>query len=421
MTNRDITILYPPGLPFSEMKQRPQQLCIELAKLGYKVIFGQSLMDLSQRTVYLPTGPYIKDTEEHPNLKLCYDVGRYAMEHDEETIIMYVSSGPHHVWSDRVQPYALIYDECDNFVVHEARAKTACVKADRIIYSAENLLNILKNRRKDRPEIAGSMTHVPNACDFEHWDLPMKTDEEFSPPYRVLFVGALAYWLDYDYIIEVVRSLPQCEFWFIGARFDYSTETRPHVSVLLASPNVHLIQHIYYKDLPFFVQDADVFWVPFDVTSRNIDFGSAGACPVSSITQYADPIKFWEYLATGKPIVFTPMDTLTKLMATINGSDYNLTCASTPEEAKAAIIDYIDFAKLGDVRRRAEYNKWLARGHTWKHSAALLDDVIQNVLTSNLEMERTVRAEIARTRRSIESDRPVFVSIHEPTEEKELL
>lgn len=109
------TILYPPGLPFHFMRQRPQQLMIELAKLGYKTIFGQSLTTLSNREVYLYRGEYMSPSRVHENLELCYNVHRWRMEHPDEKLILYASTGPGHTFADFLNPYAMIYDEVDNF------------------------------------------------------------------------------------------------------------------------------------------------------------------------------------------------------------------------------------------------------------------------------------------------------------------
>lgn len=427
MTEKPVLII-PPGNHWRFMRQRPHQLAIELSKMGYKVIFGEDLISLSRSIFYPATGPYIRDTEYH-NLKICYNVYRYAMEHSEDsTFIMLASSGPGHTWSDRLGYrdeggvlHSMIYDELDNFPPHERSARVACIKADRIIYSAKSLEKVLKQRRAQFPEITEKEFFISNACEFEHWNLPLKTDEQFEPPLKIFYFGAFALWLNFEYILEVVRNLPQCEFWFIGARFDYVASVKPYVDVLLALPNVVALPHIPYDDLPFFAQSADAFWIPFDVTGRKIDSGNL-VYPVSLVTQHTNPIKFWEYLAIGRPIVFTPMDALTGFLSTLeNKDDYCMTCAPTAQDAIKAFLEYIDYMNLSRVNTSALRHKDLARDHTWQHSAEKLNDVICDLLSTDLSKEREERKEIAKNRQKDPSLRPDFIEIHEPTEPKDLL
>ena len=65
----NVTIIYPPvGLPFNWMRQRPQQICIELAKLGYKVVYCEKLPSFQHREILLPKGEYIRKSNISDNL-----------------------------------------------------------------------------------------------------------------------------------------------------------------------------------------------------------------------------------------------------------------------------------------------------------------------------------------------------------------
>lgn len=418
------TIIIPPGNFFRWMRQRPHQMAIALAKLGYKIIFGQNLATLSDRVAYLADGPYIQDTE-FENLKVCYNIDRYAREHDEK-IILLCSSGPGHIWSDRVPHHAIIYDELDNFPVHERRAVEACRKADRILYSAKSLESVINNRRREFPEITDKTFYVPNACDFEYWDFRLKSEEDSLPPFKVMYIGALAVWLDYEFIFEVVRNLPQYEFWFIGASISRSPFTSPYISMLLACPNVVMLSHVMYDELKFFAEDADVFWIPFDVSDHGINLDKTNVVPVSTITQHTNPIKFWEYLATGKPIVHTPMNSLLdfeELMAKagIAKSDIRIANTSVAQEAIDAIQRFTEPLDWHGRAGAALYHKQMAQEQTWDKVIAVVDDAIQDLMSADLEAETKERAEKVRLRRKDPKNRPDMITIHEPTEPVDLL
>ena len=65
---------------------------------------------------------------------------------------------------------------------------------------------------------------------------------------------------------------------------------------LAGLPNVHLAGPVPYKDAPAFVRGLDVGLIPYRVGGR---------------VDYVHPKKCYEYLATGIPVVATPLPALT--------------------------------------------------------------------------------------------------------------
>lgn len=411
----NLSIIYPPGLTWNFMRQRPHQLCIGLAKLGYKVVFNQSFTDIRNQTVFLNKGDYLRDiTQEegivgNGKLFVCYNPIRYAREFRDEKKILYCSSGPGHEWSDAITPYALIYDELDNFPRWDREAAIACRKADRIVTSSESLISVIDERRERFPEITDKVTYVPNACDFQHWNIARKSLKDFRPPYKIMYIGAFAQWLDHSLILNMVRKFPQCEFWFIGGMFFAPSAKIP----IMGLPNVYCISHIEYKQLPFIARDADILWIPFDVSNRYTEMGGPKKYPISHITKHVNPIKFWEYLATGIPIIYPPTYQLVKESSMILPSmeTYNLFCAETVGEAADAISYCIDFQNQNKIRANVENNIALANEHTWEKSVKKLDIVIKDVMSADLVAESTVKAEIARTRKKHENERPDLIEV----------
>ena len=417
------TILYPPGLPFFTMRQRPQQLMIELAKLGYKCVFGQSLVTLTGREVYLYRGEYMKPSGIHENLQLCLNVHRYPVDHPDEKIILYASSGRGHVWADYISPYAMIYDELDDFPAWERDSIQATMRADRNIFSSSVIGNLIDNRRETFPEI-GKSTFVPNACEFEHFDLPIK--KENIPPYKIMYVGAFATWLDFQLILGAVKSMPQFEFWFLGARFDAGPQVREAVEELLFAGNVVALPHVPYDDLPMLINDADVLWIPFDASDRQVLSGNA-AFPVSRITNATNPIKFWEYLATGKPIVCTPtlemLGTIAQLKAESPGfaRDALVYTVESWQDFCAKMNALFSPSGIGKIPECVPFHKEIARRHTWKESANVMHEVIQDIMSSDLEAETDRRLAIVAARPKDPKVRDRVNAVIKNPEAKELL
>lgn len=101
------------------------------------------------------------------------------------------------------------------------------------------------------------------------------------------FVGALYEWIDWELIRGVARARRECEFVFVGP----ASKDAP-IGELGKEPNVRFVGARAYGVVPSYVAHFDVCWVPFDQ---------------SEISKAANPVKVYEYLAMGKPVVTTPV------------------------------------------------------------------------------------------------------------------
>ncbi len=95
------------------------------------------------------------------------------------------------------------------------------------------------------------------------------------------FFGLLEEWIDVDLVEYVAKALPHVSFILIG-------RAARDVSSLKALPNVHLLGHRKYEELPAYLKAFDVCLLIY----KQGDF-----------SRNANPKKLREYLAAGKPIV----------------------------------------------------------------------------------------------------------------------
>lgn len=111
---------------------------------------------------------------------------------------------------------------------------------------------------------------------------------------RLLFMGAIdAYKLDLDMLTALASRHPVWEFVLIGpvGECDPSTD----VSALQACSNVQLVGSVAYSDLPSWLAHADVALLPLQV---------------NGYTRHMFPMKFFEYLSSGLPVVATAIPSL---------------------------------------------------------------------------------------------------------------
>ena len=127
---------------------------------------------------------------------------------------------------------------------------------------------------------------IANGCDFEHFSTPTPGPPDL-PSNRPLigFAGGVSWRLDQQLIGDIVRARPDWTFVFVGEV----------VTALPDYPNLHVVGPRPYSELPGWVQRFDVGIIPYRLSSFNIA---------------AAPLKAYEYLASGVPVVATSMPAL---------------------------------------------------------------------------------------------------------------
>jgi hypothetical protein len=145
--------------------------------------------------------------------------------------------------------------------------------------------------RRFRPDVV----YCPNGADYEHFHLtappPVPADiadiVESGRPI-IGYYGALARWFDYDLLTFAARARHDFEFVLIGPNFDRTLMQQP----LSRLPNVRWLGQKQYEELPAYLHYFTVATIPF---------------LINDITKATSPVKLFEYMAGGKPIVTTDM------------------------------------------------------------------------------------------------------------------
>src|SRR6266850_2122449 len=129
---------------------------------------------------------------------------------------------------------------------------------------------------------------LEQAVDYERFaNLPLETPPDIATiPRPVLgYVGAVDwYTMDVSLIEHVARVRPDWHWVFIGSKSNV---------VRLSAPNIHFLGPKPYSELPRYYRHIDVCVLPWDQKNAFTSYGSA--------------IKVREYLATGKPVVISPL------------------------------------------------------------------------------------------------------------------
>jgi glycosyltransferase involved in cell wall biosynthesis len=203
-----------------------------------------------------------------------------------------------------------------------------CRDADLVITTSETLCEA---RRAFNPQTYW----VPNGADVEHFGSPAQPASElYGVPRPIIgFVGGLSEWVDLELVGRLARLRPEWWFVLIGP---VGIDTGP----VRELRNVRLLGPRPYAQLPSYLAAMDVGLIPFKD---------------NDVTYHADPIKAYEYLAAGLPVVATAMPALQRLGHVVRLADSVDAFALQIGDALAA------GRETGAAERRTE-----AANHAWR-------------------------------------------------------
>lgn len=244
---------------------------------------------------------------------------------------------------DALDPSLVVYHCVDDIAAQKGidgasfrAAETRFAKrAELVLASAPSLAERMRT-------LSGNVLYAPNVADTELFSRalePGKVDpavEELPTP-RIVFTGAIvATKLDLDTIVELARLRPSLCFALVGpvGLGDPLTD----VSALRSEPNIHLLGPRSYEELPDVLRGADVGLIPY---ARN------------DLTNGIFPMKVYEYLAGGLPVVATSLPALEGLADVARAAD------------AAGLAKLIDEALAGDTPHSREERSRRAGEHSW--------------------------------------------------------
>jgi glycosyltransferase involved in cell wall biosynthesis len=188
---------------------------------------------------------------------------------------------------------------------------------------------------------------VRNGCDPEHF-VPRAWQPRAGDPAVVGYFGGIHDWFDVALVEEVARRRPDWRLWLIGDTY------RCDVEALRALPSVTFFGEVPYVQLPRVVSCFQIGIIPFKV---------------SPLTLATNPVKVYEMLAAGLPVVSVDLPEL-RLLAPL------VALARTAGEFVARIAEALaDDSPAARARRRefAREQSWVERFLALRAAMAELD------------------------------------------------
>lgn len=205
--------------------------------------------------------------------------------------------------SATLRPERIVFDLVDDLPAYEANAHSRanmlrCVEqslrsADLVIATSRKLAETYASRTR-----AARIPVIPNGVRGEWIDLgesgevgPVPEELRELPRPIIGFAGALFVYLDYEMLLAAARAVPEGTLVCVGPVHDEAAAGR-----LRAEPNVTVLGPRLQADLPRYLAAFDVALAPF----------LAGP-----VRRAVNPLKVYEYLALGCPVVASTLESLT--------------------------------------------------------------------------------------------------------------
>jgi glycosyltransferase involved in cell wall biosynthesis len=176
-------------------------------------------------------------------------------------------------------------------------------RADLVLASAPALAERMRT-------LSRNVLYAPNVADTAAFAQalepgPVDAALERLPGPRIVFTGAVvATKLDVALLVRLARARPAWSFTLVGPVG--VGDPRTDVSAFDAVPNIHLLGQRTYAQLPAVLRGADAGLIPY---------------AVNELTGSVFPMKVYEYLAAGLPVVATPLPALAEVDEVATAAD----------------------------------------------------------------------------------------------------
>jgi glycosyltransferase involved in cell wall biosynthesis len=240
------------------------------------------------------------------------------------------------------------FTEYDSAVMRSHHAEL-CRSSDSTFASATEL-------KQDCERYRDVVHLLPHGVEWEHFsaaaldELPRPADIQDLTGPVIGFFGLLHDWIDQELLVTVARAFPDATVLLIG-------KARVDLSELVKEPNVRWVGQKPYAELPAYAAAFNVGLIPF---------------VQNELTAAVNPLKLREYLATGIPVVATPLPEVARLEGRSG-----LTVARSTEQFITALK-----AALDSPRTRAE------------RAEAAMAQITESWVGRCIEMVRHIRSDI---------------------------
>jgi len=211
-----------------------------------------------------------------------------------------------------IEASSRIFDTVDNWIEHPSYAKfkeslkngykTISEKADLVFTVSEELINFYKNLGREK-----DVYWIPNGVDVEHFNQqPIQrtiltssggagqatNNQQLLKNVKhpvIGYIGTIEHRFDVSLVASIAQKNPKKSVVLIGPIWkDVQEEINKKLKKF---PNIYFLGRKSYRDSPSYIHEFDVAIIPHKL---------------DKFLAFTNPMKLYEYLACGKPVVATP-------------------------------------------------------------------------------------------------------------------
>lgn len=250
-----------------------------------------------------------------------------------------------------------IFDAVDNWMLHSSYAKykdrlKQCYdvikdQADIIFSVSKSLLNFFD----DQPNVYW----VPNGVDLKHYNKKftlINRDIADLPKPIIGYIGVIQEKVDLELVKYLARKNPDKSIVLVGPVWNEQDEAKMSLD---QEENVHFLGYKKYSNAPMYIQQFDIGIIPH----KKAGFAAS-----------TNPMKMYEYLACGKPVVATSnigTENVEEMISTVDSyEDFNI-----------EVNKLLDHDSEENKQKRHDFVKKFS----WINTVNKMMDLINNKLT----------------------------------------
>ncbi|WP_127590124.1 glycosyltransferase [Paenibacillus lautus] len=231
----------------------------------------------------------------------------------------------------------IVYDCMDHHGGFSTNDKSMLLLEEQLLREAELVVTTSQHLYDWAAKYNPATVLIRNAVNSDYFSKP---PDEVLPELESIhqpiigYYGAISDWFDIQLVESLARSRPEWTFVLIGHTFGCDTSGIEELS------NVLLLGEKPYRELPAYLHRFQVALIPF---KKN------------ELTQATNPVKLYEYLAAGKPVISTELPEVRTVAGNI------VTIANTEvqfEEAIEAALLESENSAIEQRQQFAELNNW---------------------------------------------------------------
>jgi glycosyltransferase involved in cell wall biosynthesis len=199
---------------------------------------------------------------------------------------------------------------------------------------------------------------LPSGVDADHFaqalsdDLPLHPAIAQLPTPRFGYIGNINERLNYDLLAHLAQANPHASLVLVGDTYPWTMDAPP-LRRLQSYPNVHFLGQFPFADMPALVKGMAACLLPYVADER---------------AHFRSPLKLYEYLAAGKPVVATPNPEVLEL------ADW-VYLADEPDEWATAVAH----ALAEDTPQKQESRQQVAAQHSWRNRVAAMLTILHQI------------------------------------------